>query len=104
MNMITNYPFDWFFISILFFIGAYCLIVSRNIIRLLIGFEIISKSAMIAIIASGQHTNAINFAQSLIIIMILVEVVVVATGLGLIVKLYRKYNTIDIKKLINLKG
>jgi|YNPMSStandDraft_1061717.scaffolds.fasta_scaffold00123_25 NADH-quinone oxidoreductase subunit K len=104
MSMTINYPLDWFFISVLFFIGAYCMIVSRNIIRLLIGFEIISKSAMIAIIASGQHTNAINLAQSLIIIMILVEVVVIATGLALIVKFHNKYQTIDIKKLMNLKG
>ena len=104
MSLTLNYPIDWFFISLLFFTGAYCMIVSRNIIRLLIGFEIISKSAMIAIISQAQLTNSINLSQSLIIILILVEVVVIATGLTLIVKFYRKYQTIDIKKLINLKG
>jgi len=102
--MNTNFSVDWFFISILFFTGAYCMIVSRNIIRLLIGFEIISKSAMIAIITAGQLSNNINLAQTLIIIMILIEVIVVATGLALIVKFYNNYQTIDIKKLINLKG
>ena len=104
MSLTLNYPIDWFFISLLFFTGAYCMIVSRNIIRLLIGFEIISKSAMIAIISQAQLTNSINLSQSLIIILILVEVVVIATGLTLIVKFYRKYQNIDIKKLINLKG
>jgi NADH-quinone oxidoreductase subunit K len=102
--MNTNFSVDWFFISILFFTGAYCMVVSRNIIRLLIGFEIISKSAMIAIITAGQLSNNINLAQTLIIIMILIEVIVVATGLALIVKFYNNYQTIDIRKLINLKG
>ncbi len=100
----TNFPVDWFFISLIFFAGAYCMIVSRNIIKLLIGFEIISKSALIAVITSGQTTNNINLAQNIIIVMILVEAVVIAAGLALVVKYFRQNKTIDISKIINLKG
>ncbi|MEW6013391.1 MAG: NADH-quinone oxidoreductase subunit NuoK [Elusimicrobiales bacterium] len=102
--MIYNFPIDWFFISILFFIGAYCMVVSKNIIKLLIGFEIISKSALIAVITAGLATNNINLAQNIIIVMILVEAVVIASGLALVVKYYRLNQSIDITKIINLKG
>ncbi|MEF3280796.1 MAG: NADH-quinone oxidoreductase subunit K [Elusimicrobiota bacterium] len=99
-----NFPLDWFFVIILFFIGAYCMTVSRNIIKLLIGFEIISKSSLIAVITAGQATNNINLAQNIIIVMILVEVVVIASGLALVVKSYNLNQSVDIKKLMNLKG
>lgn len=102
--MNINFPLDWFFIAILFFTGAYCMIVSRNIIKLLIGFEIISKSATIAMITAGQATNNMALAQSVIIVMIMVEVIVIASGLALVVKSYRLNGSIDIKKLMNLKG
>ncbi|HOL63624.1 MAG TPA: NADH-quinone oxidoreductase subunit K [Elusimicrobiales bacterium] len=102
--MIYNFPIDWFFISILFFIGAYCMVVSKNIIKLLIGFEIISKSALIAVITAGLATNNSNLAQNIIIVMILVEAVVIASGLALVVKYYRLNQSIDITKTINLKG
>lgn len=99
-----NFPLDWFFIALIFFSGAYCMIVSRNIIKLLIGFEIISKASIIAMITSGYLTSNINFAQSIIIVMILIEVVVIATGLAIVVKNYRINKTMDITKLSNLKG
>jgi NADH:ubiquinone oxidoreductase subunit K len=80
------------------------MIVSRNLIKQLIGLEIISKSALIAVISCGALINNINLAQAIIITIILVEVVVVATGLALIVKNYRLNQSIDIKKLNNLRG
>ncbi|MGC8867284.1 MAG: NADH-quinone oxidoreductase subunit NuoK [Elusimicrobiales bacterium] len=100
----TNFPLDWFFISIIIFSGAYCMIVSKNIIKLLIGFEIISKASIIAIITSGYMTSNINLAQTIIILMILIEAVVVATGLALVVKNYRVKKNVDITDLSNLRG
>lgn len=102
--MNISFSIDWFFITVLFFIGAYCMIFSRNIIKILIGLEIISKSVVISLITAGQFTNNINLAQNIIIVMILVEAVVIASGLAIIVKFYRINQTIDISKILNLKG
>lgn len=102
--MSYSFSLDWFFIVVIFFVGAYCMIVSRNLIKQLIGLEIISKSALIAIISSGVLTNNVNLAQALIIVVILVEAVVVASGLALIVKSYKLNDSLDIEKLINMKG
>ncbi len=99
-----NFPLDWFFISIIIFSGAYCMIVSKNIIKILIGFEIIAKASIIAIITSGYISSNINTAQALIILIILIEAIVVATGLALVVKNYKIKKNIDMSDLKNLRG
>lgn len=102
--MTSTFPLDWLFAALIFFIGAYCMVVSRNLIKQLIGLEIISKGALIALISGGAMSGNTNLAQSLIITVILVEAVIVATGLALIVKNYRLNQSIDVKKLNNLRG
>ncbi|PIS46883.1 MAG: hypothetical protein COT17_06290 [Elusimicrobia bacterium CG08_land_8_20_14_0_20_51_18] len=102
--MSYTFSLDWFFVTLIFFTGAYCMAVSRNIVKQLIGLEIISKSALIAVISSGALTNNINLAQAVIIVLILVEAVIVATGLALLVKNYRLNGSIDLEKLMSLKG
>ena len=102
--MFENLYLNWFFVVLLVFTGLYCMLVSRNIIRLLIGVEILSKACILALISSGAALGNINLAQTLVITMIVVEVVVVAVGLGLVVRAYSAAGTLDIWKLTKLKG
>jgi NADH-quinone oxidoreductase subunit K len=94
---------NWFFVALLAFLGFYCLLVSRNLLRLLIGIEILSKSCVLALISSGRAIGKVNTAQSLAITMIVVEVVVVAVALGLIIRAYGAAGSIDMWKLNKLK-
>ena len=103
MIMAELLKLNWFFVLLLAFMGLYCLLVSRNLLRLLIGVEILSKGCILALISSGVATRKINTAQTLAITMIVVEVVVVAVGLGLIIKAYGVTGSIDIWKLDKLK-
>ena len=80
------------------------MLVSRNMIRQLIGLEIMSKACLLAIALSGAATNNMNMSQAIIITMILIEVVVVAVGLSILVKAYRITGSIDLWKLSKLKG
>ncbi|OGS12053.1 MAG: hypothetical protein A2234_00920 [Elusimicrobia bacterium RIFOXYA2_FULL_58_8] len=100
----NNFAIDWYFISLLVFVGLYAMLASRSIIRQLIGLEIVSKAAMLAIITAGALTSNLMLAQALIITMIVVEVVVVAAGLALLVKAHRISGSADIWKLDSLKG
>ena len=85
-------------------VGLYCLLVSRNLLRLLIGIEICSKAAALAIISCGAQIGRINTAQSFVITMIVVEVVVVAVALGLIVRTHGITGTIDMWRLNKLRN
>ncbi len=102
--MINSFTLDWFFITLIFSAGLYCMLVSRNLLRQFIGLEIMSKSCLLAVISVGSVTGNLALAQALIITMIVIEVVVVAVGLSLLVKNYRLTNSIDIWSLNNLRG
>jgi len=100
----SNFSMDWYLIAIIMFVGFFCMLASRSIVRQLIGLEIISKGAMLTIISAGYRTNNLVFAQSLLLTMILIEVVVVASGLALLVKNFRVNGAADIWALDSLKG
>ena len=98
------FAFDWYFIALLLFIGFYAMLASANIIRQLIGLEIVTKAAMLAVISAGALTNNLPLAQAIVITMIVIEVVVVTAGLALLVKNHRLSGLADIWKLNSLKG
>lgn len=100
----SAFALDWYLIALIMFIGFYCMLASRSIVRQLIGLEIISKAAMLALISAGALTDNLIFAQALLITMIVIEVVVVAAGLALLVKNFRVNGNADVWNLDNLKG
>ena len=102
--MTNSFSMDWYFITLIFFAGLYCMLVSRNLLRQFIGLEIMSKSCLLGVISVGAKTGSLALAQALIITMIVIEVVVVAAGLSLLVKNYRITNSTDIWSLDNLRG
>jgi NAD(P)H-quinone oxidoreductase subunit 4L len=93
-----------FFTAVLLFTGVYCLLTMRNLIKLFIGIEVIGKAVSLALIATGLAKKSILAAQSLVITYIVVEVSVVAVALALIINIYRKNRSLDIRQLAKLKG
>jgi NADH-quinone oxidoreductase subunit K len=86
------------------FVGFYGMLASRSIVRQLIGLEIVSKAAMLALISAGALSDNLVYAQALLLTMIVIEVVVVAAGLALLVKTFRVNGSADIWRLDSLKG
>ncbi|HAF94679.1 MAG: hypothetical protein A2X34_08440 [Elusimicrobia bacterium GWC2_51_8] len=102
--MTNSFALDWYFIALILFIGLYCMLVSRSLLRQLIGLEIMSKAGLLAVISSGALTSNLSLAQAVIITMIVIEVVVVAAGLALLAKNFRINKSVDIWNLKGLKG
>ena len=90
-------------VAVLLFIGTYCLVARRNMMRLLIGLEIISKAICLLII-SGAYPQKIVLAQALVITVIVIEVCVMAVGLALVINAYRQSGSIDVREFSNLRG
>ncbi|MDD2706507.1 MAG: NADH-quinone oxidoreductase subunit K [Verrucomicrobiae bacterium] len=97
-------PFFGFFAILLFVIGLYCVVMSRNFIRVLIGLEILTKGVTLLIIAAGYLTGKVALAQTLAITLIVLEVVVVAVAAGIVIAVYRRNNSLDVTQLRKLKG
>ena len=91
--------------SLLFVIGLACLMVKRDMVRILIGVEILFNAANLAFIAfSTQNTGFIDpFAHSVVMMAIVLDGTVIAVGLAMVLNVYKHYGTLDIRKLRRLK-
>ncbi|MGA2680095.1 MAG: NADH-quinone oxidoreductase subunit K [Sedimentisphaerales bacterium] len=84
--------------------GFYCLIMTYNLVRALIGLEILTKSVTLFIILAGYVSGRMALAQALAITLIVIEVVVIAVAVGIVLCVYKNIKSIDGRLLRNIKG
>ena len=84
--------------------GFYYIIATRNIMRALIGVELLMKAATLFIIIAGHVGNCIALAQALVITLIIIEVVIIAVACGVVISVFQKTNSLDSRMVMNIKG
>ena len=92
-------PFSWYLVLsfILIAIGAYGMMVKRNLIRILIGAEIMGNGVNIALVAVSIYSPAFSFVgQGLIILVISVAAAHTALAMVLMLMYHRRYGTVDL--------
>lgn len=104
LNTAQIFSIFGFFIILLFIIGTYCLVVTRNMLRAVIALEILIKAVTLLLIAVGYMTGNVALAQSLVITIIVIEVVIVVIAGGLALNVFRHNDDLDVRRLQNLKG
>jgi len=85
-------------------IGVYMLILYRNLLRLIVGVEIISKGITLVFLSVGIYRQDIGFIQALLVTFIIVETVLAAIMLALVVGAQKIYRSLDIRNLSILRG
>lgn len=85
-------------------IGLYILLVSRNLLRMLIGYEIMAKGVTLAIISAGSANGKIVLSQTMAITVIVIEVVFIAVALAVVMLVHRQHQSISVRRLTDLKG
>ena len=91
----------------LYIIGLYCLATKRNMIRLVLGVEILMNAAHISFVAFAAYVSpglVDPLAHSIVMVSIGLAGAVSAVGLTLVVYAYRHYGTLDVRELRRLKG
>lgn len=96
--------FYLFFAVVIIFLGLFGLLTKRNLIRLFIAVEVISKGVSLILISTGLVKERILTAQAMTITYIVIEVSLVATALALVINIQRRNKTLDIRQLTKLKG
>jgi multisubunit Na+/H+ antiporter MnhC subunit len=96
------WPFSIFVIMIMV-IGFYCVLVSFNLIRALIGVELLIKAVTLLLILVGYITGQTALAQSLVITLIVIEVVVMVVAAGIILRIYGHNDSVDVRDLLKFK-
>ncbi|MDD5194248.1 MAG: NADH-quinone oxidoreductase subunit K [Candidatus Omnitrophica bacterium] len=94
------------FIIMLFIIGLYCIFVTFNLIRVLVGVEVLMKAATLLVIVAGAATGHIALAQVIVVTLIVIEVVVITIAAGVVIGIWRHNNSLDTRKIrqINDEG
>lgn len=92
-------------VAVMVVIGVGCLMVKRDMVRLLIGIEILFNAANLLFVAfSTQTAGYIDpFPHSIVMMALVLDGTVIAVGLAMVLNVYRHYKTIDIRKLRRLK-
>jgi len=104
---------------VLFCIGLYCIVVKRNLIKIIIGIGIIEYAVNLAFIlvayrmkgrapihAPGQIIkNMVDpLPQALVLTAIVIGLAITVLIVAIAVRIYEKYGTFDITKIRRLKG
>lgn len=84
--------------------GFFCLIRTRNVLRVIIGIEVSMKAVTLILAFAGWINGAYDLMQSFIITMIVIEVVIAVVAAGIAISVYRKTGSLNIRKINNLKG
>ncbi|EMZ37894.1 NADH-quinone oxidoreductase subunit NuoK [Helicobacter bilis] len=91
------------FSAIMFCIGLYGILRRKNILLLLFATEIMLNAVNVAFVAIGYYKGDLQ-GQIMALFVIALAAAEVAIGLGLVLMLYKKYKTLDIDKLSNMRG
>ena len=91
-------------VALILMTGVYCLLMSRNLVRILIGLELLTKAVTLLIVVAGVATGRVSLSQSLVITLIVVEVVVIAVAAGVVIASYQHTGSLETKALEQLKG
>ena len=89
----------------LFCTGLYGVLERRSLIGILIAVELILNSANINFLAFGRFMDVDKAVGQIYSIFVIgLAAAEVAVGLSIVVAIYRKYRSINIEKLVKLRG
>lgn len=88
----------------LFFIGFYCIVTRRNMIKTVLGIEIMTSAVnlnFMSYASSGGTSDPLG--TSIVIVSISVGAAIVAIALSMVIAVYRKTGSVDVRELRRLK-
>jgi NADH-quinone oxidoreductase subunit K len=93
---------------VLFGVGLYALLGKRNVIKIIMGIEIMTIAVNLVFIALGSGTDIFGdkfteFAQIFPLISIAIGAAVMAVGLALVINNYRHAKSVDSDEMATLK-
>ncbi|MCY4270292.1 MAG: NADH-quinone oxidoreductase subunit NuoK [Gammaproteobacteria bacterium] len=89
--------------GILFSLGLIGVLTRRNIVFVLMSLEVMLNACGLAFIVAGSRWEQPD-GQIMFLLILTLAAAEVAVGLSLIIQLFRRYQTVDINMLSELKG
>ena len=89
--------------AILFSLGLTSLLVRRNLIFVLMSLEVMLNAAGLAFVVAGARWHQAD-GQVMFLFILAMAAAEVAVGLALAVEIYRRFKSLDVDTLSNMKG
>jgi NADH:ubiquinone oxidoreductase subunit K len=84
-------------------IGLYGVLISRNLIKIVVGLQLATKGAIVAFVLAGRLSTQVDVGQSLALTVIVADTIVAVVALALAVQMRRKFGTLDIESFKSLR-
>jgi NADH:ubiquinone oxidoreductase subunit K len=91
----------------LYLVGLYYMVVKRNMFKLLFALEVMMNAVNLTFISvsSGAQAGTVPpMSHALVLLSIAIEACLLAVGLAVVYRTYKKFGTLDIRKLSRLRG
>jgi NADH:ubiquinone oxidoreductase subunit K len=83
--------------------GLVGLLVTRNLIKVVVGMQILVKGAMVALVLAGRLSGHVQTGQTLALTVIVADTIVSVVALALAVQVRRQFGTLDLQALSTLR-
>ena len=83
--------------------GFYCLLFTRNLIKVVVALQLIVKGVVLAFVLAGHLVQNESLAQTMAITVIVADTIVAVIGLALAVQIRLHTDSLDLKELSKLK-
>ncbi len=80
----------------LFAVGLACLIARANLVKMVIGLELLGKGVSLLFVTGGYLSGNVGPSQAIVFTLIIIEAVVAGVALALVILAKRTWGTLDI--------
>ena len=84
-------------------IGLLGLLVTRNLIKVVVGLQIVVKGAMLALVLAGRLSGNVQTGAALALTVIVADTIVSVVALAFAVQVRRQFGTLDLQALSTLR-
>lgn len=84
-------------------IGFLGLLVTRNLIKVVVGMQVLVKGAILALVLAGRLSGQVQTGQALALTVIVADTIVSVVALALAVQVRRQFGTLDLQALSTLR-
>ena len=84
-------------------VGFYCLLFTRNLIKVVVALQFIVNGVVLALVLAGHLIQLESQAQTMALTVIVADTIVAVVALALAVQIRLRTGSLDIKNLSNLK-
>ena len=84
-------------------IGLLGLLVTRNLIKVVVGMQVLVKGAMLALVLAGRLSGQVQTGQTMALTVIVADTIVSVVALALAVQVRRQFGTLDLQALSTLR-